>query len=57
MFRKNLDGVNFYSDLEIFQGLVVDVNENSGYWDVGNWRNYPNPFFIKICKRLWNINS
>lgn len=28
-------------------------NENHGYWDTNQMETYPNPFFIKLAKRIW----
>lgn len=32
MYRKDPDGQSAYSNKEIFDGLVVEMDENSGYW-------------------------
>jgi hypothetical protein len=37
-------------------GEVVVRNENYGYWNSNNMESYPNPFFVKMCKRLWLEN-
>lgn len=37
-------------------GEVVIRNENHGYWNSNNMETYPNPFFVKMAKRLWSIN-
>ena len=37
-------------------GEVVLRNENHGYWNSNNMESYPNPFFIKMCKKLWITN-
>lgn len=34
-------------------GEIVIRNENHGYWNTNTMEQYPNPFFIKMCKRLW----
>ena len=38
-------------------GEVVVRNENHGFWNTNNMESYPNPFFIKLCKRLWEMNE
>ena len=34
-------------------GEIVLRNENFGYWNTNTMETYPNPFFIKMCKTLW----
>ena len=34
-------------------GEIVIRNENYGYWNTNMMEKYPNPFFIKMCKKLW----
>jgi hypothetical protein len=35
-------------------GEIVLRNENCGYWNSGAIDTYANPFFIKMCRKLWN---
>jgi hypothetical protein len=35
-------------------GEIVIRNENYGYWNTNSMESYANPFFIKLCKRLWS---
>lgn len=34
-------------------GEIVIRNENYGYWNSSTLEKYSNPFFIKLCKKLW----
>lgn len=54
--RIDVDGEPAYSTEDFMNGEVVIRNENHGYWNSNNMETYPNPFFIKMCKRLWNLN-
>jgi hypothetical protein len=51
--RIDVDGQPAYSAEDFMNGEVVIRNENYGYWNSNNMETYPNPFFIKLCKRLW----
>lgn len=52
MYRKDTDGAAHYSTQEIFDGIVVNRNENYAYWASQLKIKYPNPMFIKLCKEL-----
>lgn len=39
--------------MDFMNGEIVVRNENFGYWNSNNKEHYPNPFFIKMVKRLW----
>ena len=54
--RIDVDGEPAYSAEDFMNGEVVIRNENYGYWNSNNMETYPNPFFIKLCKRLWAEN-
>jgi len=51
--RIDVDGQPAYTAEDFMNGEVVIRNENYGYWNSNNMETYPNPFFIKMCKRLW----
>jgi hypothetical protein len=53
MLRKDKNNSRVYSNIEIFEGHIVNKNKNSGYWMTKNSLKYPNPFYIKITKTLW----
>lgn len=52
--RIDIDGVPAYTPLDLMNGEIVKQNENFGYWNTNVMENYPNPFFIKICRTLWS---
>jgi len=54
--RKDPDGEFAYSHEDFMNGEVVIRNENFGYWNSNNMETYPNPFFIKLCMKLWLTN-
>jgi len=54
--RIDVDGEPAYSAEDFMNGEVVIRNENYGYWNSNNMETYPNPFFIKLCKKLWFEN-
>jgi len=54
--RLDVDDTSVYSPEEFMNGEVVIRNENYGYWNTNNMETYPNPFFIKLAKKLWKIN-
>lgn len=54
LLRMDVDGEPAYSPEDLMNGEVVIRNENYGYWNTNNMEQYPNPFFIKLCKRMWN---
>jgi hypothetical protein len=39
--------------MDVLNGEIVIRNENCGYWATNTIETYPNPFFIKMCTRLW----
>jgi hypothetical protein len=47
------DGQPAYTPKEIMNGDVVIRNENYGYWNTTVMESYANPFFIKMCKKIW----
>ena len=55
--RIDVDGVPVYTAEDFMNGEVVVRNENYGYWNSNNMESYPNPFFVKMCTRLWLENS
>mmetsp|Transcript_9844 Transcript_9844/g.30033 ORF Transcript_9844/g.30033 Transcript_9844/m.30033 type:complete len:1593 (-) Transcript_9844:1566-6344(-) len=56
MFARDPDGEMHYSKSEIFYGMVVKANEETGYWtsDAALELNYPNPFLIKFAREMWH---
>lgn len=54
--RHDLDGEPLYTPDDLMNGEVVIRNENFGYWNSNNMETYPNPFFVKLCKKLWLAN-
>lgn len=54
--RLDVDDQPAYSAEDFMNGEVVLRNENHGYWNSNNMESYPNPFFIKMCKKLWFVN-
>jgi hypothetical protein len=51
--RKDIDGEPAYTPEEIMAGEIVIRNENHGYWNTNIKETYPNPFFIKMSKKIW----
>jgi len=51
-----VDGQPAYTAEDFMNGEIVIRNENYGYWNSNNMETYPNPFFIKMAKRLWFEN-
>ncbi|KAI0565636.1 Starch synthase [Gracilaria domingensis] len=56
LLLRDSDGEPHYSLSEVFYGAVVKANEEYGYWtsEAGIERGYPNPFFVKFCREMWN---
>lgn len=54
--RVDVDETPCYTPEEFMNGEVVIRNENYGYWNTNNMETYPNPFFIKLAKKLWLCN-
>lgn len=53
LMRLDVDGEPAYTPLDVLNGEVVIRNENWGYWNTNTMETYANPFFIKLCKRIW----
>lgn len=53
MFRTETNNESAYSVKDIFNGKVVLIHEDSGFWGSSIWDSYANPFLIKMCKRMW----
>ena len=51
--RMDIDGVKAYTPEDIMNGEVVLRNENYGYWNTSTMEHYANPFFVKLCNKLW----
>jgi len=56
LMRLDVDGEYAYSSLDLMNGEVVIRNENYGYWNTNMMERYPNPFFIKMGKAIWEQN-
>lgn len=54
--RIDVDGQPAYTSEDFMNAEVVLRNENYGYWSSNNMETYPNPFFVKMCKKLWFLN-
>ena len=55
--RIDINGGAIYTPQDLMHGEVVVRNENHGFWNTNNLESYPNPFFIKLCRRLWEMNE
>lgn len=53
LMRLDVDGEPAYTPADVMNGEIVIRNENYGYWNTNTMESYPNPFFIKMCKKLW----
>jgi hypothetical protein len=53
LMRLDVDGEPAYSAADVMNGEIVIRNENYGYWNTNTMESYPNPFFIKMARRLW----
>ncbi len=56
LMRLDVDGTPAYNPLDVLNGEIVIRNENHGYWNTNTMEHYPNPFFIKLVKKLWLLN-
>lgn len=54
LMRLDVDGEPAYTPEEVMNGEIVLRNEKYGYWSTNAVESYPNPFFIKMCKKLWS---
>ena len=48
-----MDGQPAYTPADLLNGEIVIRNENCGYWNTNRMETYANPFFIKMCRRIW----
>jgi hypothetical protein len=53
MYRLDIDGEPAYNPEEILNGEIVIRNENCGFWASNSMESYANPFFVKMCKGIW----
>ena len=53
LMRLDVDGEPAYSPHDVMNGEIVLRNENYGYWNTNTMETYPNPFFIKMTKKIW----
>lgn len=51
--RLDVDGQPAHTPADVMNGTIVIKNENYGYWNSNTMETYPNPFFIKMCKKIW----
>jgi len=54
--RLDIDDEPAYTPEELMSGEIVLRNENHGYWNTNVMETYPNPFFAKMCKKIWSQN-
>jgi len=52
--REDDDGAPAYTPEEFLMADTVIRNENHGYWNTNVMETYPNPFFIKLSKKIWS---
>ena len=54
MFRIDVDGKRAYNDFDILNGLIIlpGIEINNELSDEGEI--YPNPFFVKMTRKIWN---
>lgn len=53
LMRLDVDGVPAYTPLDVLNGEIVIRNENHGYWNTNSMETHANPFFNKMCRKLW----
>jgi hypothetical protein len=56
LMRLDVDGEPAYSPMDLMNGEIVVRNENHGYWNTNMMEKYPNPFFIKLCRKVYETN-
>lgn len=49
MYRKESNGDPAYTDKQIFEGEIVDLSEEGGFWKSEMKNTYPNPFIKRTC--------
>jgi hypothetical protein len=54
MYRKDTDGSPAYTEKQIFDGELVENNEDCGFWASTYKEALPNPFIAKLCRNLWS---
>jgi len=55
MYYLDSDGQPHYTTQEIFDGQVVQRNENFAYWASSLREKWANPIFVKLCKEIWRL--
>lgn len=50
MYRSEPDKTPAYTNKQIFNGEIVEVDEDCGYWGSSFKDILPNPFLIKLCR-------
>jgi hypothetical protein len=53
LMRLDVDGQPAYTPMDVLNGEVVIRNENWGFWNTNSMETYANPFFVKLCRRIW----
>jgi hypothetical protein len=54
MLRKDGEtGEPIYTEKQIFEGEVILSNKIAGYWTSNASVQYPNPFLVRLCKKIW----
>ena len=60
MLREDVDEdyTRRYTNYEILNGIIVQPNEECGYWTDFKFRSaqqfYPNPLLIKLTRKIWS---
>lgn len=54
MYRRDTDNTASYTSREIFNGEVVENNEDCGFWASTFKDALSNPFIMKLCRNLWS---
>lgn len=55
LLRKDTDDQPAYTPADLLNGEIVIRNENCGYWNSNAMETYANPFFIKMCRKVWEV--
>ena len=55
MYRKESDQSYSYQKKNIFNGDIVIMGEDWGFWGSKLKETYPNPFLIKLSRHLWKF--
>jgi len=53
LLREDVDGEPAYTAEDVMNGEIVVRNENYGYWNTNTMEQHANPFFVKLCRTMW----